>query len=339
MKFRIFALLILFISMLALYSCSSTRDMQVKVTKPAIFELPKNVKRILLVDRSKGNTLSFIEGVLTGELPGTDKIQSQQCISGLQETLNLNRELEITRHPVRLSSDRGNSTGFGNPLDWNLITQLSQQYNADALLVLEFFDTDFSVKDGYNQGQNFFSAGTAKAKAGFRLYDPQKQTILYERSFTSYKYYRENSTTKLAAIAKLIKGSDALNEVSKTTGQNFAKRLIIYNVWEDRVMFKIKNNTEAKRAERLVLSQNWQAGIDSWLGAFKNTNSSEEKGKIAYNLALGYEVLGDLNEAKKWITTSYVDYQTHKSLGYSQILDKRIENEGILEGQVKRQNP
>ena len=321
-----------------LTSCSSTKEMQVLVTRPAVFELPKDTKRIVLVNRSKGNALTILEGVLTGEIPGTDKVQSEQCMSGLQHTLNLNKNIEFTRHTVRLSSDRGSSTGFGNPLDWNTVNTLSKQYDADLLLVLEYFDTDYFVRDlvGSNATSNVYVRGTASAKAGFRLYDPIKSSILYEKTFSSSKNYTEFALTRLLALAKLTKGTEAVNDVSFTIGQNFAKRLIKYDVWEDRTMIKGKSGSESAKAERFVLTNNWEKGVENWLNAYKNTSSETEKGNIAYNLALGYEVLGDLQAAKKWITTSFVEHQNKKAESYSRTISNRIETEGILENQSKR---
>ena len=321
-----------------LSSCSSTKEMQVLVTRPAVFELPKDAKRIVLVNRSKGNALTILEGILTGEIPGTDKVQSEQCMSGLQQTLNLNKNVEITRHNVRLSSERGSSTSFGNPLDWNSVTSLAKQYNADLILVLEYFDTDYVVRDviGNSATTNIYVRGTATAKAGFRLYDPKKSTILYERTFSSSRNYTEFDQNRLLALAKLIKGTDAVNEVSFSTGQNFAKRLIKYDIWEDRLMIKGKNGSESSKAERYVLTNNWEKGVETWLNAYKNSNSEEEKGNIAYNLTLGYEVLGNLQNAKKWITTSFVEHQNRMAESYSQIINKRIEKEGILENQAKK---
>lgn len=309
--------------------------MQVLVTRPAVFEIPKNIKRILLVNRSKGNAWSIIDGVLTGELPGQDKIQSEECMSGLQQTMNSNKNIEITRHTIRLSSDRGSSTSFGNPMEWNAVADLAKQYNADAILVLEYFDTDFTIRDviGYSIS-SVFVRGTAKAKAGFRLYDPTKKTILYERTFSYTNTYTESAPNRLLALAKLIKGTDALNEVSFSTGRSFARRLIIYSIWEDRVMFKGKNQIGV--GCRYALTNNWEKGVETWLNAYKIEPKEKEKGKIAYNLALGYEVLGKLEDAKNWITTAYVEHQNKKAASYSQIINRRIENEGTLEQQLKK---
>ena len=330
MKFKLFAS-ILILTILA--SCSSVREMQVLVTKPAIFEIPKDTKKILLVNRSKGNAISILEGILTGEIPGTDIVYSEQCMSALQQTLLLNKNVEYTRHNERLSSERGSSPGFGNPLDWNTLSSLANQYNADLVLVLEYFDTDYFVRDviGNSVTTNVYVRGTATARAGFRLYNPIKSTILYEKSFSSTTSHTEFALSRLLALAKLIKGTDALNEVSFLTGQNFAKRLVSYNIWEDRIMFKGKSNSQIAKGSRYVLSNEWQMGVNTWLDGYKSSKTEKEKGKIAYNLALGYEVLGDLQESKKWITTSYVEHQNTKAESYSQIINKRIENEEILE--------
>ncbi len=320
-----------------LCACSATRDMQVLVTRPAVMQLPTEMKRLLIVDRSRGNASTILEGILTGELPGRDGEQSSQCLSGLQQTLNTYPGLAVARHTERLSSARGNSAGFGTPMDWTEIGALAVRYQADALLVLEYFDTDFSVRDaiGFNSLPDVFVRGTARASSGFRLYDPVNRAILYEKGFANTKFYQEHAPNRALAVAKLIKGADALNEASFVTGRNFGWRLVDHSVWEDRLMFKGKGN--AARGERFALANEWQRSIDTWLNAYKNADDDKEKGKIAYNLALGYEVLGDLQEAKKWIVAAYIEHENRKAFDYSAIINRRIENEGILE--ARRNQP
>lgn len=321
---------------LLLSSCSSTKEMQVLVTRPALFEIPDNIKNIVIVNRSKGGVSTVLEGVLTGEVPGREQILAERSLSGLMQTLMLNKKLNISRYEMTLNADRGLSSGFGNALPWELVQEIANQYNADAVLALEFFDTDFSIRDASDlnrTGNFFYIRGFANASAGFRLYYPIEKSVLYERNFSYSDNYTEFAPTRALAIAKLIKGTDALNNLSYDTGQSFARRLTAYKIWEDRLMYKGKKNAKMTKGERNVLTNNWQEGVNSWLIAYQDTNDSETKGKIAYNLALGYEVLGELQEAKKWITVSYVDHGDKKAQDYAQTINSRIENESILQQQ------
>ncbi len=109
--------LILGLCLLTTFSCSSVKEMQVNVPKPTIVKLPSDVKRIVLVDKTEGNFSTAVEGVLTGEMIGIDKILSQECISGLTNPFLKNSSIQITRYPERLKSENKTSTGFGNVMN------------------------------------------------------------------------------------------------------------------------------------------------------------------------------------------------------------------------------
>ena len=47
--------LILGLTLLTIFSCSSVKEMQVYVPKPTIVKLPSDIKRIVIVDKTQGN--------------------------------------------------------------------------------------------------------------------------------------------------------------------------------------------------------------------------------------------------------------------------------------------
>ncbi len=324
-----------FLMFLINFSCSSTINMQVLVKKPANFVIPKDIKKITLINKSKGNAWSVIDGILTGEMPHQDKHQSESCINGMQQILFNNSTINFSRHPMRLDAERGSSTGFGNPMSWSMADSLAEIYSADALLVLEYFDTDFSVRDitDYSKNSEIYIRGTAKARAGFRFYDIKARAVIYEKNYSFFQTYSQHAVTKAEAIARLIRGSDALEDVSYSTGRKFAQQLVIHNTWENRWL--CKGNDENNKGCRFAVAGDWKKAIDIWLQAYQNTDSEKEKGKISYNLGLGYEVEGALNDAKKWITVSYAEHNFKKAAAYATIINKRIESEQLLDEQLK----
>ena len=66
----------------------------------------------------------------------------------------------------------------------------------------------------------------------------------------------------------------------------------------------------------------------------KSNPKSKIKARAAYNVALAYEVLNDLQNAKAWVQKSYVEGGKSEALEYSNILEKRIREFGILENQL-----
>ena len=294
--------LILGFTLLTMLSCSSVKEMQVYVPKPTIVKLPSDVRRIVIVDKTQGNFLTAIEGVLTGEMLGIDKILSQQCISGLINPFLNNSDIQITRHPERLKSENMTSTNFGTVMNWNQVKEIANQNNAEAVLVLEYFDSDFTIRDvtsPNNIGVILFQ-GFAKAKVGIRIYLPKAESLFYENSFTFSKTYGETAASRQLLLGKLIVGTDALKYVSYELGNFVGQRFVTYKTWEDRVLMKSKTDA-TKRAERQILSQDYINAIATLQDAYKTEQNPSNKADIAHNLGYCFEIDGDLELSKKMV--------------------------------------
>jgi Family of unknown function (DUF6340) len=322
---------------LIIFSCSSVREMEVFVPKPTLIQLPENVKRMVIVDKTQGNFLTAIEGVLTGEMIGIDKILSQECMTGLKNPFLKNSTIQITQHPERLKSENMTSTGFGTVMNPNQIQQIARQHNADALMVLEYFDSDFTVRDvtsPNNIGTVLFQ-GYAKAKVGIRIYLPKTQNIFYENSFSFSKNYGETAVNKAQLLGKLAIGTDAMKYVSYELGQYVSKRFVSYRTWEDREIMKGKTDI-TKRAERQIIAQDYENAIVTLENAFKTEQKNEIKSDIAHNLGYCYEIQGDLQLSKKWLTEAFTISGNAKSQWYLDKINQRIREEIVLEMQDKK---
>jgi len=322
------------LSLLTFFSCSSVKEMQVFVPKPTLVKLPPDVKRIVIVDKTQGNFLTAIEGILTGEVRGIDKILSQECISGLTNPFLSNSNLQITRYPERLKSENKTSTGFGTVMDWSQVEKIASQSNADALLVLEYFDSDFTIRDATspnNIGAILFQ-GFAKAKVGIRIYIPKTQSLFYENSFTFSKTYGETAVNRQLLLGKLLLGTDAMKYVSYELGNFVGKRFVSYKTWEDRVIMKGKTDA-TKRAERQILAQDYTNAISTLQDAYKTEKNATDKADIAHNLGYCYEIDGDLELSKKWLAESFTSSGNRKTQNYLNIINSRIREAKILENQ------
>ncbi len=312
-------------------SCSSVREMEVLVPKPTLVQLPSDVKRLVIVDKTQGNFLTAIEGVLTGEMIGIDNILAQECITGLANPFLKNSEIQITKHTQRLKSENMTSTGFGSTLNKSQVEQIALEHNADALLVLEYFDSNFTIRDisnANNVGTILFQ-GYASAKVGIRIYLPKTQSLFYENSFSYGKIYGETAVNKAQLIGKLAIGTDAMKYVSNELGKFIGQRFVSYRTWEDRVIMKGKTQPTV-RAERQIIAQDYDNAILTLENAFKNESKISEKANIAHNLGYCYEIKGDLELCKKWLTDAFTLSGNSKTQQYLDIINQRIIEQDLL---------
>lgn len=129
---------------IAITFASCTSQIGLQVLKPADVTLPSDIQKFTLVNRSrpdkKNQIWNVIEGALTGEGIFADHEGADQCLSGLMSIM--------TQNPIRFTITQASieykGTGtemFAPPLPWEEVDMLCQQYNSEALIVLEAFDS------------------------------------------------------------------------------------------------------------------------------------------------------------------------------------------------------
>jgi hypothetical protein len=334
----------LLVCLTVLASCSGTRNMQVNIMRPAAITIPSNIHSMTVLNRSVPIAGAGLESTLTGEMPAQDKELSSECLRGLHETLNTSERFRINRcDSVWLAAD-GKSLAFGALLPWPVVDSICELYETNALMVLEYFDTDFSV---LNPGATAAAAvtsvlngntqvevkGTARAVAGFRIYDPVRKVILYEDRIRYSKTWTNQASNPVEALARLIKKNDALFAVSYDTGYGFAMDIVPLYFWEHRDMYKGKKKG-MERGERQALAKDWEGAVKTWTEVYETSPKSKIRARAAFNVALGYEVLGDLQKAQEWVQKAYVEGGKDTALRYSNILDERVREQKKLEEQT-----
>lgn len=332
------------VSLVLLTSCSGIRNMQVQVMRPAEITIDPSIQHMALLNRSVPASGTTLESAVSGERPAQDKELSQECVRGLTETLNTSPRFVIKRVETAMSSADPQSLSFGQQLSWEMVDSICAAQGVEAIMVLEYFDTDFSVLNPgataaaavgsvLNGSGEVEARGTATAAAGFRVYVPKTKSIVYEDRFTYRKSWSQRSNNPVDAVAKLIKPNQALMDVSYITGTEFAMAIVPLYYWEHRDMYKGKKG-EMERGERQALAKDWEAAIKTWEGVYDSETKSKIRARAAFNVALGYEVMGQLETAQQWVQKAYVEDGKDAALNYSNILDQRVREQGRLKEQT-----
>ena len=339
---------ILFIILLA--SCGGIRDMRVQVMRPALITVPQDIQSIAILNRSIPTAKGSLESMVSGEKPLQDKELSNECLRGLSETLFTSNRFVVKQVEYTMDASDPKSLTFGNVLDWATVDSICERLKVNGLLVLEYFDTDFTIFNPAGTAAQAVQGvltgsqttvevtGTATASAGFRVYYAQKHIVSYEDHFRWKKVWRQRSTNAFEAIAKLIKRNQALMDVSYITGREFAMNIVPLYYWEPRDMYKGKKGEMAK-GERQALSKDWEGALKTWTYVYETHGKAKIRAKAAFNMALCHEVLGNLDEAQKWASTSYVEGGKKPALQYSEIMDRRVREQARLKEQLGKEEP
>lgn len=339
-----------FCLVLVLCICLSGKSlprMYVEVLKPAAINVDQHIKTIAVIDRTlpESKIANIIEGTITGEGIGLDTEAAQKTLDGLVNTLKNSPRFEVRRTTVKLKSTVTGTT-FPPTLAWGEVAKIAKNNNSDAVLAIEIFDSDFIVtnttKDAKKVDKNgkeisikeYHAEGVANIKVGFRLYDPSDKTIADEKFFSSSRTWKAKGTSITDAAAQLINRKNAVLDVSYTAGAMYGRRITPSWTKVTRYYYKRgKKNRDLELGARKAEVNDWDGAIAAWEKAV-NSRIDKVAGRAAYNLALAYEVKGDLTLAKEWAERSYGDFKNKKGREYAGILDQRIWEESRLKEQL-----
>jgi hypothetical protein len=346
LKNLLLKLSVLLASALLLISCK-TSYMAVDVLKPARIDVPTEIKSVAIINRSlpakEERAMNIIEGVISGEGIFNDRLGSEKCVAGAVELLN-----NSPRFKAVLPGDidlRGTGTDVWPPvLEWNIISDISNRYNADAVIALETFDSDSHTnfdRHEYTREEDgrkvryveYRAEVNMQIEAGWRIYYTDREQIVDENVYVDHISWDAKGPTREAAKRNLPSKGRIIEDAGFFAGQQYATRISPVWIRVSRTFYS-KGSEELERASRYAKQGNWDEAAEIW----KNTiNSSDPKiaGYAAFNLALSYEMNGDLNSALEWAEKSYYDFNNKKARNYINTIKGRIADERRLDKQLK----
>jgi hypothetical protein len=292
--------------------------MNFNVMIPAVIDVPDHIKVAAMIDRTllEDDASNVIEGVLTGELIGEDKLATQILMDGVHAMLENAATVSLKRTTEVYPGGSSFSAAFPEPLSWEEIEALCEKYQADAIVAIEKFDSDFIIVPGVNQ--------TATIKAGIRMYDPAHKSIIDQYQYSHQESWGSGPLTLETAIDGLISKNVAIREASYEAGIAYGRRLSPSWYRISRHYYrKSKGDDVFAEGARMMEVNDWFAAKEALFQAVENGHR-KTKGKAAHNLAVVCEIEGNLEEAKSWVQEAWGKYKNKKSKDYLYDLNRRI---------------
>lgn len=334
------------IIVLIMTSCSSMSYVRMEVLVPAEISVPQHIKKVIVANRSLPEKdekwKNFLEGFVSGESIMADRDASGFCVTGLTNTLNSSPRFQaVLKNDTEL---KGTGTKqFPVLLDWAKAKAICEQYNADALILLETFDSDMNlyqskrdVKRKVNDQEvivpEFLADLKIRVNAGWRIYDVKNNRIIDESTFTDEKGWSGVAENPDKAIAKLPSKRGALNESGEFAGKMFGKRISPTWVWVSRSYY-VRKHDSFKEAKKFVKANNWEKASEIWKGLTSNADP-KIAGRACYNMALAAEMDGNLQLALTWAEKAMKDYRLKSARAYVNILNTRIMEQERLKEQM-----
>lgn len=337
-------LLFFSLSLLAIYTLGScVKQVSMNSMRPAEITLPSHINKVLLVNRTKFDMkgANILEGILTGELPGADQSAAEAALSTFQNTLLNSPRYEVVRYP-QLMIGNSITAAFPQALNWDQLERIASDTKADAVIAVEIFDTDFIVtngnrkvtedveKDGVKRKvirTEYYAEGIGNVKIGFRIYDLKSRSIIDEQLFNHTNTWSGKGDNATAAAAALISKTEAARYVSQRAANEFAYKIAPMPTRITRDFYiKAKKVKAMTLATRKADVNDWQGAIKVWKQALESAEG-KSAGKLMYNIAVGYEVIGELEVAREWAQKAYVNYGNRRGQTYVRLLERRMADE------------
>jgi hypothetical protein len=319
--------------------------------QPAEITFPSDVRTILIVDRSRyhDRTVGLLEGIFTGEVLDEDRAGLQAMIEALRAQLS-----DSERFAIRVATESlpGNSltNTFPPPLEWAQVDALRLAYQADVVLAVEIFDSDFIVTRGRrmvkktvtenNQSTEidvpeFYAEGVANLTIGLRLYDPTRRNLADEELFSRTHSWQATGSNVRDAIVALIDKADAASYVSRDVGADYACKIAPMPIQISRTFYgKSKRVPEMEIGGRHADVGDWREAARVWESGLARA-TPKDAGQLCYNIAIAHEVLGEWVLSRQWAQRAYVHYGNAEPRDYVAELEYRLRQENLVAQQMQ----
>ena len=345
-----YSLLLYFLLLTLLMGCSNTKNLAIGVVKPAPVKLPHAVKRI-------GVVKSVLLTVENEQLPvkGMDALISKDdeflAEKGMEAALDglLKQLLQDHRFDTIIKlSEEGDlirlENGQVTPDSWKAIRTFCERFELDAIFSLDFYhaNTEFTLKKAKITQRDLMRESVAEKgheltletliENGWRIYDPFREEVLDEFTYKEQLTANAVASSPLRAYRNIGSRHDSLMVKSRNSGSAYGSRLQPYTTTVYRSYYT-KGTDGFIAAQNRVNEQDWQGAITIWKKELVG-NKDKFKAMACHNLAVVYEVMEDLEEARMWATKVLEYHNSKAASAYIEELDFRISQSQLVQEQL-----
>ncbi|RLD61964.1 MAG: hypothetical protein DRJ01_07005 [Bacteroidetes bacterium] len=330
-KIYLFFILIVLITT----SCRTVSFVNLQVLKPAEITLPKNVKSFSVVNNSflqnqysivtKKRKSNIDYKMLNIDTTKVKNLSVNSIVKSLTEMLN---DSPLFTKAVLVNEKQKKET-----LNWDYVSSICKKNETEALISLEAFIHDDSVSfDGFytDYGYVYYTFMNFKVTTVWRIYYPDEKKIIDRDIQISNVPFEAYAYSFKESIKELPNEQVISEEIANYTANDFFRR--ISPAWTDCSRMYFTGSTNMLKAKNFVENNYWKEATELWQNDVNNKNK-RISGDAAYNMALAFEMEGDLDNALVWAKKSYQIYGNKWALDYIKKLEVRIKEQVKLNKQ------
>ncbi|MBN2635077.1 MAG: hypothetical protein JXR61_02320 [Prolixibacteraceae bacterium] len=323
------------------FSCA-TQSLIIEIPKKSPNELPDSLQSVLLISRVVDNSYS---NLTTDSLQNLFYMQNFDLDTLIKDSLVVDTTIkalgeilfESGRYDYVIPENRflppNTDVLLVRELPWVDVKNLCAMYNTDALISLDYLKTYVSTslerESGFNPFEGgFYSAAVARMNVNYealiRIYDPKQEKVLIRKLIQDTLFWIDYDQSVGSLFSRFTPVKNALFEAGIAIALDFSDE--ITPNWDySRRLFFGKGNSNLKKAAPLIMNNQLEAAMALWMETAENSKSKNKRSKAEFNIALGYELQGDLNKAAEWALKSYNTMYRPNTYEYLEVLKRRMD--------------
>lgn len=305
-----------------LASCSSVSYIPVEISHAPKEALGPEIQSLTLVNRAidsrfedyRGDSLqqTFYQRQFKADTLLYDLKAADTLVIALGNLLFESGRFDIVIPEERIIRDKSNSF-YPTMLDWDLADTIVKNFDTDGVLSLDMFRTrlvtDYKKETLFDQSTGEFFAGyhaqmAVAYESLYRIYYPAQKQVIKNILIRDTLMWEDFDYE----IRPLFNRFTPVKQAMAEAGIHSALRLSeqIAPVWQrvSRNYFD-KGHVLLEQAGLAVKSGDWNTAIGLWQKLADSDVPKSVLSKAQYNLALGYELTGTIDEAIEWGIKSY----------------------------------
>ena len=308
------------IGAMLLSSCSNMLYTSLDVLRPAKVAFLPNVNRLLIVNNTPVMALENDPTKTKKNVTLPADSLPIYCLSVLAQELGNNSFFSSVLLEPNSIYPKNN---YSEKLSTEMVKKLCENYNCDVILTLDSLKASDVLTEYYLEDiSQYLSTYEIYLKSKWSIYYPS-QSKPVSLQFKDTVYWEAQDYSRQRALKQMPDRWDALVDGALYVGKNSVKRFIPYWDKVDRYFFN-PGNKLMRQAMDSVYVRNWTSAIELWKKAMNKSNSEKLKGEAANNIAIAYEILGDMDNAIAYASQSLQYFSSVSIIDYDTL--ERINN-------------
>ena len=306
-----------------LSSCTKLLYTSLDVLRPAKVAFNSDVNNVLIINNTVPqpaeiyHSTQFAFEEAKKETFNTDSL-SIFCVGALKEDIeskNFFSSVQLSPNSINTGTDFSSA----NYISDETVKALCSSTQTDAIISLDKIKVKDEITEVFDALSNsYVSTLELNFESYWSIHYPNKEEF-YALQFRDTVYWGAESNSRKRGIKELPKREDALVDGALYVGQNTVNRLVPYWDKVDRYFFN-PNKKYFKQAMDSVYVKNWKSAISNWQTAMNQSTSNWTKAQAANNIAIAYEITGNIDKALEYASQAFYSLQELSFADYNSFI-------------------